>query len=187
MPFQAYRLPAALGSASGLWDRKLDALSPRFKNWLALRTFVTSMRSLSRGWHNSSAIVLAMAKNSRPVGINERVQHCVVFNLRAAPDEDDLLTLRKALSAPRNFCTRYCLLLDWSDLGAGDTARARPANRTLIKSVDGIERVAILHHRSLNSRAAYLAAHLRSTGVLVRSYRASDRDRALAWLNTPER
>jgi hypothetical protein len=59
--------------------------------------------------------------------------------------------------------------------------------RALAESVNGFERVAILHHRALNTQAAYLSALLRSNGVLVRSYRPSDRDRALDWLNSLER
>jgi hypothetical protein len=100
---------------------------------------------------------------------------------------NDLVTLRRALAGSRKFGARCCLLVDWSDLDAGDAARPRPRNRVVIESVNGLERVAILHHQVLNSRAAYLAALLRSNGVLVRSYRASDRDRALAWLNSLER
>lgn len=128
-----------------------------------------------------------MAKSSWLVGRSERVESRVVFRIRGVVGGNDLVTLRRALAGSRKFGARCFLLVDWSDLDAGDAARPRPRNRVVIESVNGLERVAILHHRALNSRAAYLAALLRSNGVLVRSYRASDRDRALAWLNSLER
>jgi hypothetical protein len=127
-----------------------------------------------------------MAKSSWSVRRSERVESCVIFNIRGAVGRNVLVRLRRAVAESRKFGTQS-LLVDWSDLDTCDVARPRPRNRTVIESVNGFERVAILHHRALNTQAAYLAALLRSNGVLVRSYRPSDRDRALDWLNSLER
>jgi hypothetical protein len=111
----------------------------------------------------------------------------VIFSTRRAVGRNDLDTLRRAVAGSKKFGTQCCVLVDWSDLDACDAARPRPRKRAVIETVKGLERVAILHHGALNTRAAYLTALLRSNGVLVRSYRPSDRDRALDWLNSRER
>jgi hypothetical protein len=128
-----------------------------------------------------------MAQSNWLVERSERVESRVIFSMRGAVGKNDLVTLRRAVAGFGKFGTQCCLLVDWSDLEACEAALPRPRNRTVIESVNGLERVAILHHRALNTRAAYLAALLRSNGVLVRSYRPSDRDRALDWLNSLER
>jgi hypothetical protein len=128
-----------------------------------------------------------MAKSSRLVGRGEQVESRVIFSIRGAMGSNALAALRRAVAGSKKFGTQCCVLVDWSHLDACDAARLRPRKRTVIESVNGLVRVAIVHHGALNTRAAYLAALLRSNGVLVRSYRPSERDRALDWLNSLER
>jgi hypothetical protein len=110
--------------------------------------------------------------------------HIRVHGLQKTDEFLALADLFKERSSP---APRLVICLDWSDLVSWDF---RPPGGDEITNWIGaaifIKRVAIVHGHRWNRQAAWFAAVLRTGGVEVHSYAATDREKANAWLNSAQ-
>ena len=75
------------------------------------------------------------------------------------------------------------VLFDWSELAGWDEGLSTTEScRLWASAARQMRRSAIVHDRQWNRQAAILGAVLRLNGVEVRSWRAAEREAAVAWL-----
>ena len=108
----------------------------------------------------------------------------LIFPLCGQLETRDFLALGDLIAARAAFRPSPRILLDWSE--ASSWKFRKPSDRQLRtwqEEAARVDRLAIVHNNVGNRQAALLGALLRQKRCSVRSYRISDRNRAIDWLS----